>query len=179
MLFNIYSLADVPAESRDLLEKVNKQYGFIPNLFGVFAESPAAVQAYLALGDALRKAGLTAAEQQVALLATSIANGCEYCVAAHSAAARMPENVLTALRSGDALPDIRLEAIRAFTTELVNKRGYVADSALQAFSAAGYTRQNVLDVVTIVAMKTLSNYTNHIAETPLDQVFAPLAWKKL
>ena len=180
MKFDVHTIDTAPAEARPTLEGVKKAYGFVPNLFGVFAESPAAAEAYASIGKALEKAALDPVEQQVVFLSVSAQNACSYCVAAHSTMAKgvkMPDDVLAALRSQEPLPDERLQALAEFTRAVVSHRGWVPDEALSAFSAAGFERRHVLDVLTIIAMKTLSNYTNHIAETPLDDAFADQAWE--
>lgn len=181
MKFEIYDIDTAPEESVPVLQGVKDAYGFVPNLFGALAESPAAAAAYAALGKALEKAALGPVEQQVVFLAISAENGCEYCMAAHSTlakGARMPADVLAALRRGQRLPDRRLQALAAFTRALHERRGWVTEPELQAFSEAGYARRHILDVITIVAMKTLSNYANHIAEPPLDPPFADQAWER-
>lgn len=180
MKFEVHTIDNAPAESRPTLEAVQKAYGFVPNLFGVFAVSPAAAEAYAAIGQALEKATLDPVEQQVVFLTTSATNACEYCVAAHSTIAegvKMPADVLAALRAGKELPDARLQALSAFTRAVIDERGWVEADDLQAFQAAGFGHRHALDVLTIIAMKTLSNYTNHIAETPLDDAFAAQAWR--
>jgi uncharacterized peroxidase-related enzyme len=177
--FDVHNLDTAPEQSRPTLEGVKQAYGFVPNLFGVFAESPAAAEAYAAIGKALQKAGLSAVEQQVVFLSVSAQNACNYCVAAHSTlakGAKMPDEVLAALRERKAVPDARLQALSVFTQTVMSSSGWVPEKALQAFSDAGFERRHVLDVLTILAMKTLSNYTNHIAETPLDDAFADQAW---
>lgn len=179
MKFDVYTIDNAPDQSRPTLEGAKQAYGFVPNLFGVFAESPAAVEAYAAIGKALAKAGLNPVEQQVVFLSVSTENACKYCVAAHSTIAKgvkMPDEVLAALRAQKELPDGRLQALATFTRAVINHRGWVPDEDLQAFQDAGFERRHVLDVLTIIAMKTLSNYTNHIAETPLDDAFADQAW---
>ncbi len=179
MKFNVYTIENAPERSRATLEGVKQAYGFVPNLFGVFAESPSAVQAYAAIGKALQNAGLTAIEQQVVFLSVSATNGCKYCVAAHSTIAKgvkMPDDVLAALRAQEELPDARLQTLSEFTRAVISHRGWVPDEDLQVFLDAGFERRHVLDVLTIIAMKTLSNYTNHIAETPLDDAFSAQAW---
>jgi uncharacterized peroxidase-related enzyme len=177
--FDVYTIENAPEQSRATLEGVKQAYGFVPKLFGVFAESPAAAQAYAAIGKALEKAGLTAIEQQVVFLSVSAENACKYCVAAHSTIAKgvkMPDDVLAALRGQEELPDARLQTLSEFTRAVISNRGWVPDENLQAFLDAGFERRHVLDVLTIIAMKTLSNYTNHIAETPLDDAFSAQAW---
>jgi uncharacterized peroxidase-related enzyme len=180
MKFIIHTLDTAPEASKQDLRAAQKAIGFIPNLLGVLAEAPIALKAYLNLAELLGKSSLTAVEQQVMMLAGSFSNECGYCVAAHSTMAtmaKMPADVLDGLRSGKRLADTKLEALRSFTSEMVNSRGRVSDSRIGQFLDAGYTRQNVLEVVFASAMKTLSNYTNHIAETPVDTAFAAQVWE--
>lgn len=118
-------------------------------------------------------------EQQVVLIATSAENRCEYCVAVHSAVAgmvAMPAEALAALRTGRDPEDPRLGALARFARHVVDERGWVDVGELDAFLAAGFTEGQVLEVVTGVALKTLSNYANHIAGTPLDAAFASQRW---
>jgi uncharacterized peroxidase-related enzyme len=179
MKFPVHTMATAPDASRSTLEEAKKTYGFVPNLFGVLAESPTAVQAYAALNKTLEQSALSPVEQQVVMLTVSGINGCTYCMGAHSMVAqmvRMPEDVLVALREQQPLADNTLEALRSFVVSLLQHRGWVPEKDLEAFLAAGYTRQHILDVITVLAMKTLSNYANHLAGTPLDTQFAKQAW---
>lgn len=180
MKFEVHDLQTAPEKSRPLLEGTQKKFGFIPNLHAVFATSPAALEAYGAIAKALDNAALDAVEQQVVFLTVSAKNGCEYCVAAHSmlaTMASMPDETLQALRNGDVIEEPRLRALSDFTTAVREHQGWVPDAALKAFAEAGYNERHVLDVITILAMKTLSNYTNHLADTPLDEAFADHAWR--
>jgi uncharacterized peroxidase-related enzyme len=179
MKFVVHTPETASPEAREALTTAQRAFGFIPNLLGVMAEAPIALKAYMDLTALLGKASLTAVEQQVMMLAASYENACGYCMAAHSTIAgtiAMPEAVLTALRSGSNLPDPKLEALRSFVVDVVRSRGRVSDQRIEEFLHAGYRRQNVLEVVFAVAMKTLSNYTNHMTETPVDAQFKPQAW---
>ena len=178
-IFSIHSVDSAPEASRPLLEGASRKFGFLPNLLGALGEAPAALEAYLALGDILARSSFTAAEREVVIIAASAENGCAYCVAAHSTAAAMakvPEEVIAALRDGRPIGDPRLEALRRFTEILVEKRGWASEEEVQAFIDAGFSRGQALEVVLGVAFKTLSNYANHIVGTPLDLAFAPRAW---
>ncbi len=179
--FSILPTVEAPEGSRDALGQAQKKYGFVPNLFGVLAHSPSALKAYLSLSDLFSQSNFSPVEQQVVLLTVSFENGCDYCMAAHSAASKMvgvPATVLSGLRAGTPLPDAKLEKLREFTLKVVQSRGIVSDADMQSFFSAGYSQQHVLDVILGVAMKTLSNYTNHIAETPLDHAFQAQRWHK-
>ena len=180
MQFPIHTTETAPEASRATLEATAKKYGFLPNLFGVLAESPTAVQAYAAINKALEQSALSPVEQQVVALTVSATNDCAYCMGAHSAIAqmvRMPEDILTALRDQRPLSDRKLNALRTLVLSVLHRRGWVPEEELEHFVAAGYSQRHVLDVLTIVALKTLSNYVNHIAHTPLDPLFAAQAWK--
>ena len=126
----------------------------------------------------LDQSSLSAAEKITVLLATSRKNRCSYCMAAHSAGAPLSEGVLEGLRNGQALDDARLEALRRFTERVVETRGFVEQSDLGAFLDAGFEQPQVLEVLTAVALKTLSNYANHILETPLDKPLQGFAWRE-
>jgi uncharacterized peroxidase-related enzyme len=180
MPFPVLDVSSAPALARPLLEGARKKFGFVPNLLGVLASSPAALRAYLSVSDALADSRLTAAEQQIVAIAVSAENGCGYCVAAHSAMAAMakaPGQAVHAARSGDVATDARLEALRRFATVVVETRGRPETDEVSRFLVAGFDGGQILDVLTIVAMKTLSNYTNHLAETPLDESFAAQRWE--
>ncbi|MBA5873634.1 MAG: carboxymuconolactone decarboxylase family protein [Nitrospira sp. CR1.2] len=180
MKFQVHTRDSAPEASRATLDSTAKQYGFLPNLFGVLAESPTAVQAYAAINKALEQSALSPVEQQVVTLTVSATNDCAYCVGAHSTVAqmvRMPEDVLAALRDQRPLYDKKLDGLRTLVLSILQHRGWVPEDELGQAAKAGYTQRHVLDVLTIVALKTLSNYTNHIAHTPLDPQFAQQAWK--
>lgn len=180
MEFKLHTIDSAPNRSHPVMEGAKKKFGFVPNLTRVFATSPAAAEAYTAIEKALEKAALSPVEQQLVMLTVSAQNGCEYCVAAHSKIADsvdMPKDVLEALRDESEIPDSRLQALATFTRSMLRNRGWVPDEDLEAFAEAGYSERHVLDVITILAMKTLSNYTNHIAETPLDDAFHDQEWQ--
>ncbi|MGE0525592.1 MAG: carboxymuconolactone decarboxylase family protein [Bdellovibrionales bacterium] len=169
-------------ESAVLLNEVEKKYGFIPNLMGVLAESSVALKAYLELSNLVGQSSFSPEEQQAVLLAVSLENNCDYCVAAHSMVAAkmagMPINRLDALRKEVALNDTRLDTLIDFTRHIVRSRGFIGEVAVEKFLATGFTKQQLLEVLVCVAMKTLSNYTNHIAETPVDQPFSEFKWSR-
>jgi uncharacterized peroxidase-related enzyme len=179
--FKVHTLESAPEGSRPTLEAIRKAYGFIPNLFGTLAESPAAVESYAAVSSALSRGRLSPAERQVLAISISAENGCEYCVAAHSTSAAMqkvPAETVAALRDAKPLRDRKLQALRTFALEAVRKRGWLDPTDVEAFLAAGYDRGHLLEVLTWVSLKTLSNYTNHLAKTPLDAAFSGQKWSK-
>ncbi|MEM1331432.1 MAG: carboxymuconolactone decarboxylase family protein [Planctomycetota bacterium] len=155
--------------------------GFIPNLHAIMAESPHLLEGYKRLWDLISKASLTPLEQQVVMMTANFENDCHYCVPWHTfimKQSRMPDGVIEALRSGEALPDPKLDALRTYSRLLIERRGHAGDEALAAFLAAGYTHQNALDVVLGLAVKLMSNYTNAITHTRLDDPPQSYAWTK-
>lgn len=171
--FAVHDLDTAPEGSRERLAAVKGTWGFVPHLHGMLAESPVALEAYDHLFGLLAgRASLSPAELQIAYQAVNVFNGCEYCTAGHTYLSRqagVPEEAIAAVREGRAIGAVRLEALRAFTTAVLSSRGRVGDAAVDTFLAAGFTREQVLEVVTVVATKTISNYTNHIAHTPLEE----------
>ena len=179
MSFPIHNVHNAPEESRATLEQVDKTFGFVPNVLGLLAESPAALQGYLSAMAAFDKSDLTPAERQVVLLSASLENSCAYCVAAHSMSVKMagtPDVVLDALRRGAPLPDGRLEALSRFTRTVIQQRGWVSAEDVEVFRREGFAERHVLEVLLGIALKTLSNYTNHVAHPPLDEAFWLYAW---
>ena len=179
--FPLHTVESAPTASRVMLEQAQKKFGMTPNLFRVMASSPSMLQAYMATAEAFASSTLTPTEQQVVLIGASVMNGCHYCVGAHSVIADMsgvPTAVTNSLRDGTVIADPKLETLRKFTQMLVEKRGWVDAAGTAAFMAAGYSQQSLLDVIAGVGLKTLSNYMNHIAETPLDEAFAGRKWKQ-
>lgn len=181
MEFTIYTLETAPDDSKEALAHAKETFGFIPNLEGISAEAPALLQGSMTLWDLFETTSFTPIERQVIYLTANYENSCNYCMAAHSGLAKMTgmsvENV-EALRNGTPMPESKLQALRLFTQKMVHHRGWVEDRDIEAFMAAGYSKQQVLEVILGIAVKVMHNYTNHIAKTPLDRQFKPNAWTK-
>ena len=180
--FKTHTIESAPAASKAILEGARKQLGFVPNLYANLAEAPAALDGYTTLSGIFDRTSLTPVERQVVLLAVSVENACELCVAAHSVIAKnfakAPAAIVTALRAAAALPDPRLDALARFARAIVRDRGWVDGPPLEQFLAAGYTQQQAIEVVLGVGLKTISNYVNHLTGTQTNEQFASEAWKK-
>lgn len=177
--FDVHTKETASTESAELLATAEKAFGFVPNLLGVMAESPAMVKAYMTMGQLFDESSFSATERQVVILTISRFNKCDYCMAAHSVIAGMqkvPADAIEAIRNDQPIADGRLEALRTFTRAVVEQRGWLPANDIATFLAAGYTKAQVLEVIFGVSFKTLSNYVNHVAETPLDDAFAAQAW---
>ena len=177
--FPIHSSETAPEGSRPILAATQNKFGFVPNLFRVMAEAPAAGEAYMAVMDIFESSSLSDAEKQTVLLSVSFANECDYCMAAHTAVAGMkgvPVEIVEALRLGTTLPDTRLDALAVLTRSIVETRGRPTEAAKEAFFQAGYGTAEYLEVIVGVTVKTLSNYVNDAADTPLDTAFEARKW---
>jgi uncharacterized peroxidase-related enzyme len=175
----IHTVESAPEAAKDALTELEQNVGFIPNLAATLAGSPVAMRSFASVQSNLRSSNLTPVEREVVGLAVSFWNSSEYSMAAHSTFAGAhgaPAEVVVALRSGEEVPDERLEALRVFTTELLRERGHVSHSALAAFVQAGYSTESVLEVITQTAYTTLANFVANVAETPVDAAFEPQAW---
>jgi len=179
--FTIHDEKTAPDESKDLLAAAKKQVGFIPNLHAIMADAPGLLQGYRTLNDLFLKSSFSREELTVVWQAINVEHSCHYCVPAHTAIAKgmkIDEAVTDALRNETPLADPKLEALRTFTLSVVRNRGMVADGEVETFLNAGFTKRHILEVILGLAQKTMSNYTNHLANTPVDAAFAPLAWEK-
>ncbi|MDN3552570.1 carboxymuconolactone decarboxylase family protein [Halomonas almeriensis] len=178
--FTLHTPESAPAESRERLSAAQQKMGFVPNLFAMMAEAPALLEAYQTLDEIFSRTSLSAAQQQVALLAISSLNGCSFCVAAHTGgaqAAQVAPGEIDKLRELSNPDDPRLAAVARFAKHLVEVRGWASDDEIQTFLAAGFEKQQLLELVIAVSLKTLSNFTNHIVETPLNDELKSLAWQ--
>ena len=179
--FTVHTADTAPAASKATLDTVKGAFGFVPNLQANMATSPELLAGYTALWDLFSKTSLTPTEQQVVYLTANYENECRYCMAGHTMLAKMQKidgAAVQAIRDGAAIPDHKLEALHVFAGLVVRERGFVGDAAVEAFLAAGYTQQNVLEVVLGAGTKLLSNYTNHIVHTELDSFMKGAEWTK-
>lgn len=176
--FTLHTAETAPQAALPLFENSQKSFGMIPNLHAVMAESPGLLEAYQRLHALFMASSLTADEQTVVWQTINVEHHCHYCVPAHTAVANMmgvDRGITDALRDGTPLP-ARLEVLRQFTLRVLLKRGEVSERDVSDFLDAGYSRQNILEVILGLSQKVMSNYVNHIVATPLDASFQAFAW---
>lgn len=166
--FILHTPETSPQEAAEALSILKERYGFIPNLAAYVSESPLALNALWYLASAFDKTSFSEIERQTILITVSILNECKYCKIAHTAlacATAIEDNTLTRILNLDPLPEIKLNALRDFTRSIVLEKGRLERKAVQAFLDAGYSKANVFEVVLGVAMKTFTNYSNHLADS--------------
>ena len=181
MPFQLHDETTAPEASRSLLRDAGEASGHASNAERVMAESPELLEGFGLLYALYDKTTLSPIERNVVTQTANFENTCEYCVPWHTKACRaagMSEPDVQALRNDTPLSTPRLEALRRFTRSMILNRGKISAGEREAFFAAGYTERNSLEVVLGLAMKTMTNYTNSIAGTPLDAKVQSLAWKK-
>lgn len=172
MGFTLHTIASAPEGSKSTLLGFETGFGFVPNLVAGLAESPAALEAYVAIATAFEKSAFSTLEKQIVMIAASRAHDCSYCAPAHASVSinmlGLDPAAIRVAAESRPIDDPRLEALRVFTTRVAAARGDVTRAELDAFLAAGFSRANALDVVAGVAAKAISNYTNRLIDTPLD-----------
>lgn len=180
--FTSHTIDGAPEASRPFLEDSNRAFGRVPGLHAVMAEAPALLDGYKHLHRLFaEETSFDKDELTVVWQTINVEHECHYCVPAHTGIAKMmqvDDAISNALRDETPLPNARLEALRTFTLKMVRERGHVADADVQAFLDAGFTKRQVLEVVLGVAQKVMSNYTNHLADTPVDKPMQAFAWQK-
>jgi len=170
-----------PEAARPFLENARQASGFIPNLLGVLANAPAALETYVTVSGLNAKVSLGLPEREVVQLVAATTHGCDFCVAGHTAVAthkaKLDPATIAALRDGKTLPEPRLEALAAFARAVIANRGAVADADLAHFREAGYSDGQALEVVLGVSLATLCNFANVLAQTPLNAELAAYRWE--
>ncbi len=156
--------------------------GLLHQALGHYPEAPALLDGYKHLHRLFgEETSFDKDEITVVWQTINVEHDCHYCVPAHTGIAKMmkvDDAILDALRDETSLPDAHLEALRTFSLQVVRQRGDVTDAQVQTFLDAGYSRRQILEVVLGVAQKVMSNYTNHLAQTPVDEPMQAFAWEK-
>ena len=178
--FPIHTLETAPEASKPFLENSLKSFGMIPGLHGALAEAPGLLEAYQMLHKLFTESSFNNEEQTVVWQTINVEHECHYCVPAHTGIAHMMKvdpAITEALRNRTAMPTEKLQVLHDFTLSVVRNRGHVSAQEQEAFFAAGYTKRQVLEIILGLSQKVISNYTNHIAETPVDAPFQKFAWQ--
>jgi alkylhydroperoxidase family enzyme len=179
--FILHTEDSAPEASKPLLAQSQKAFGMIPGLHAVMAEAPEVLEAYQRVHELFVNSSFDHEELTVVWQTINIEHACHYCVPAHTAIAQsmnVSDDISEALRNETPLADSRLEALRTFTLSVVRDRGDVDNNTVQVFLNAGFTRRHILEVILGVSQKVMSNYTNNLANTPVDAPFKKFTWKK-
>jgi alkylhydroperoxidase family enzyme len=172
--FTLYTLETAPQAAKPLLEKSVKAFGMLPNLHAVMAQSPQLLDAYQQVHELFQQTSFNADELTVVWQSINIEHDCHYCVPAHTGIAhsmKVDQSIIDALRNKTELADEKLEVLRDTTLAMVRQRGVLSAEDVSKFYAAGYDKQQLLEIVLGLSQKIMSNFTNHLADTPVDAPF--------
>jgi len=180
--YKIYDKHSVDADTGAVLEQVEAHYQFVPNALGAMVESPEAVKGYLALDELAHQNSLTDLQRHIVFLTIAREYDCAYCVAAHTAFAQMGKvdgDIVKRLRDGKNLTDPALQTLQDFTKRMVQTGCMVTTKEVDAFLAHGFTRRQVLDIITMMANKLIAVFANRVMGTDLDDALKPAVWEKV
>ncbi len=173
----LHTANTAPEAAQPLLARSQAANGYLPNLIGVLAGAPLALEAYFTLGDINARGSFSVAQREVVQITAARLNGCDFCVAGHSALAvkkaGLPPAQVVALQRGQPTGDTALDALAQFTRALIDQRGAVSDDDLAAFFAAGHSQAQALEAVLGVSLATLCNYANVLAQSPVNPQLQP------
>jgi len=173
----LHTLESAPEASRAFVERAIANNGFLPNLIGVLANAPVALETYLTVSGINARSSLTLAEREVVQITAAHIHGCDFCVAGHTAVALKKAGIavdsVRALQQGKAVQEPQLEAVRAFAAAVIATRGKVAQDDYKAFLGAGFNQAQALEVVLGISLATLCNFSNSLAGTPVNPELQP------
>jgi len=172
--FNVPAREEVSAANQVLFDNLKKGIGKVPNLYATMAYSENALGAYLALQSA--KTSLKAKEKEVVNLVVSQVNDCEYCLAAHTYIGKLngfSDDQIIEIRKGGASFDPKLNALAILVKNAVENKGKPQPELIDQFLAAGFTNENLVDVVVLIGDKMITNYLHGFTKVPVDFPAAP------
>ena len=178
--YQIHTIASAPEKSKPALEQLQQAFGFLPNLAASISNSPKLVTALVGVFQQVHSSSLTEQEIQIVLLTDAVANSSAYAVAFHTALALqqgVSSEETSAVREQRTPRDQRFAALSTLAKALIEKRGHVSEQEIDAFLAAGFTREQIMEVIAIVAASTITNYAGTIANPPLEDRFRQFAWR--
>lgn len=167
--FNVPTRNQVSENNQAIFDNLNKALGFVPNLYATYAHSDSALENYLNFANA--KTSLSAKEKEIVNLAVSEVNNCIYCLSAHTAIGKMngfTDEQILELRAGEASFDNKFNALAKLAKNVTENRGRTDADVLENFFTAGYSKGNLIDVISLVGEKTISNYVHSTTQVPVD-----------
>jgi len=171
---NVPTRNEVTEQNREIFDDLKSKLGFVPNIYATYAHSENALKRYLTFANG--KTSLNNKEKEVINLVVSEINGCTYCQAAHTALGKMngfTEEQTIELRTGEATFDSKLDALVKLAGDIAENRGKITDEVLSNFFDAGYTKENLIDVIVNVGEKATTNFLHNVTQIPVDFPAAP------
>jgi alkylhydroperoxidase family enzyme len=178
--YQIHTIASAPENSKPGLEQLRQAFGVIPNIAAAIANSPKLINSLVGVFQQVHSSSLSESEIQIVLLTDAVANSSTYAVAFHTALAHkqgVSSAETGAIRDRRAPSDKRFSALSVLAKTLIEKRGHLSEQDLDLFVAAGFSKEQVLEVIAIVAASTITNYAGTITNPPLEDPFRQHAWQ--
>ena len=177
--FPVHTMETAPERSKPALHQLQSAFGMIPNVAGAMATSPVLIRSLAGLFQNVHGGSFTEAQVQIVLLTDAVTNACTWAVAFHTALALQagidPTDV-QAIRERRSPKEHKLAALSGLAKTMIEKRGRLDDQDIERFLAAGFGSDHVLEVISIVAASTITNYTGSITKTPLEAPLRNHAW---
>ncbi len=173
--FTVPTRSEVSENNQQIFDNLEKGLGFVPNLYATLAYSDTALGDFLSLQN--RKTSLKAKEKEVVNLVVSQVNGCEYCLAAHTAIGKMngfSDDQIIEIREGYVTFDNRVSALTNFVESVVINRGKPSLDKIEALYAEGFTKENIVDILVLIGDKTVMNFLHGVTQIPVDFPAAPV-----
>ncbi|MEA3413532.1 MAG: carboxymuconolactone decarboxylase family protein [Pseudomonadota bacterium] len=167
--YPLHTLDSAPEGSRHILRQADANTtGQVNNLERILAESPITLEGFEKLNELFANSSLSALERQVVFVTAAHANHCHYCTARYPKApdARARE-VATAILNDKPIDDHRLQTLHRFTKAMTEQRGWVPEDLTWKMHDVGYTKAQLLEIVTGITIVTLASYVSHLAATPV------------
>lgn len=165
----LHTLDTAPAEAQERLKNAVSLNGFLPNLLGVLANAPTALETYQTVGAINMRTSLTPTEREIVQITAAKTNGCGFCLAGHTKISldkfKLDPELVEAIRQLAPLEDKKLNTLAQFTLAVMHNKGHVSDADLSEFFAAGYNDQQAVEVILGISLASLCNYTNNLAKT--------------
>ncbi|WP_421134255.1 carboxymuconolactone decarboxylase family protein [Alteromonas sp. A079] len=178
--FTLHTKETAPEAAKPLIDNSVSAFGMLPNLHAVMAEAPTLLEGYQVLHDLAQKTSFNADELTVVWQTVNVEHACHYCVPAHTGIAKsmkVSDSLIEALRNDETLSDSKLNTLKQTVLAVTRGRGHISEQDVSAFYEAGYGHQQLLEIILILAQKVMSNYTNHVADTPVDAPFKAFDWQ--
>ncbi len=172
---NVVEPEQAQGKTKEIFDELEKTKGKVINIFKGMGNSPAALNAYLTMSEILAEGELTPEDREAVYLGVSQANGCNYCLSAHTVIAKkagMTDDQIKAIRLLDPLSE-KHRTLLTFVRRVMETKGKVSDADVAAVRSAGYTDGQIAEAIAYIGLATYSNYFNHVYDTPLDFPKAP------
>jgi hypothetical protein len=177
--YQVHTIDSAPEQSKPVLRQLNETFGFIPNIAGAMSESPVLIGAFIGVFQKVHSGTFDEAQIQTLLLTNAVTNSSAWAVAFHTFLA-LKQGVtaadVQAIRRRALPADKKLAALSSLAKTLIESRGHVSDRELESFVQAGFTKAQALEVITVVAASTITNYVGSVTKPPLEAQFQEHVW---